>query len=69
MTLKDAAIVSAVAATGTYVVIFLADVTLGQIRADVMEFLFESAKAWLCSFFGNFLTLSGLAALLGRKEE
>jgi len=69
LTMKDAALISAIAATATYVLTFLANASLGQIRADPAAFAFDSVKTWLVSFFGTLVTLSGLEALVKHTTE
>ena len=68
MTWKDAAAVAAIAATATYVLAFLVNVTLGEILIDPAAFAFDSAKIWLQAFFGNFITLAGIEALMKSRE-
>jgi len=69
MKLKDAAVVSVIAASGTYVLTFLVNTSLGQVLADPAAFAFESVKTWLVSFFGTFGTLTGLETLMKRGEK
>jgi len=69
MSLKDAGLVSAIGATTTYVLTFLANATLGQIRADVAAFVFDSVKVWLATFFGNLITLTGIKALVEKVSQ
>jgi len=71
MTLKDAAVVSTLAATAIMILNVIASATVGQVRADPLAFCFELAKAWLVAWAGNFVTLSGLEIYISRtrKEE
>jgi len=69
LSMKDAAIISGISATATYVITFLANTSLGQIQADPLLFAYDSIKTWLTSFFGTFITLAGLEALIKRGQE
>lgn len=65
---KDAAIISAISATATYVLTFLVNASYGQVIADPGSFAFDSLKLWLAGYFGNFITLAGLETLIKRSE-
>ena len=67
--IKDAVIISTIAASSTYVLTFFANVSLGQITADPALFAFDSVKTWLVSFFGTMVTLAGLDQYVKRTEE
>jgi len=69
MSLKDAAVVSTVAAFAIWVLNFLASVTAGQIRADPWAFCFDAVKTYLVAWAGNFITLTGLSQIIKPKEE
>jgi len=68
MTLKDAAIVSAIGATAIYFLTFFINITAGQIVSDPATFCVDSLKTWMASFWGNFGTLAGLNWLIRRAE-
>ena len=69
MTLKDAAAVATVVAFVTWILNFLASASIGQIRADVAEFVFEAIKCYAVSWAGAFISLAGLEQLIKRREK
>jgi hypothetical protein len=69
MSLRDAAIVSALAATATYCLTFFANLTLDQLMADPLLVVFDSLKTWLATFWGTLITLAGLEKYVHRKEK
>ena len=69
MTLKDAATVATVVAFVTWILTFLASATIGEVRADVVEFVFEAIKCYLISWAGTFMTLAGLEQLVKRSKK
>jgi len=69
MTLKDAAAVATVVAFVTWILNFLASATIGEVRADVAEFVFEAIKCFLVSWAGSFITLAGLEQLIKHTEK
>jgi len=68
MGLKDAAVVSTVVAFVIWIVTFLVDASVGQIRADPAAFVFEAVKAYAISWAGTFISLAGLEQYVKRKE-
>jgi hypothetical protein len=69
MGFKDAAIVATVAAFTIWILNFLANATIGQIRADIVAFCFEAIKSYLVSWAGTFITLAGLEQIIKRREK
>jgi len=69
MSLKDAAIVSGLAALATYFLSFLVNIGYAQVKADLAAFAFESIKCLGSSFFGTLMALLGLEQLIRRAEE
>lgn len=69
MTLKDAVIVSVLAATATYCLTFLANLTLDQLMAEPLLVVFDSLKTWLATFWGTLITLAGLEKYVHHREE
>uniref|UniRef100_A0A6H1ZXR6 Uncharacterized protein n=1 Tax=viral metagenome TaxID=1070528 RepID=A0A6H1ZXR6_9ZZZZ len=68
MTLKDAAVVSTIAAGTIWILNFLASATYAQIVADPPTWLFEAVKTYAVAWAGNFITLAGLEELIKRRE-
>lgn len=68
MTIKDAAIVATIGAFVTMVLTNIANLTLGQIRADAMQVLFDLGKTYIVSWAGTFVTLAGLEQLIKRGQ-
>ena len=68
MSWRDAATVSAVGALAIWILTFLVDASVGQIRADPLEFLFEAVKAYLIAWAGNFIALAGLQQLVEKAR-
>jgi len=64
MSWRDAATIAAMAACATWILSFLVNSSIGQIRADPVEFIFEAVKAYAIAWAGNFITLAGLTALV-----
>lgn len=64
MTWRDAATVSAISAMAIWILTFLVNASIGEIRADAAEFFFEAVKAYLIAWAGNFITLAGLEQLV-----
>ena len=69
MSFKDAAAVAAVAALAVWILTFLVNATMGQIRADPEEFVFEAVKAYAIAWAGNFIALAGLSQLVEKARE
>jgi len=69
MTLKDAAVVATVVAFVTWVLTFLANASLGQVRADLADFVFEAVKTYLIAWAGSFISLAGLEQYIKRTEK
>lgn len=69
MGIKDAVIVSTIAAFAIWILNFLANVTIGQVRADPTAICFDAVKTYLVSWAGIFLTLSGLEQYVKRQEK
>jgi len=69
MTFKDAAVVSAVVAFVTWILTFLANASIGQVRADPAAFCFEAIKTYAVTWAGSFISLSGLEQLVKRREK
>ena len=64
MSWRDAATISLIAAFAVWILTFLVNATMGQIRADPEEFVFEAVKAYAIAWAGNFITLAGLSQLV-----
>ena len=69
MTLKDAATVATIMAFVTWILNFLASATVGEVRADVVAFVFEAIQFYAISWVGSFVTLAGLEQLIKRSEK
>jgi len=69
MSLKDAAIVSTVVANVTWVLTFVANASIGQVRADVAAFVFEAVKTYAVTWAGTFISLAGLEQYVKRTKE
>lgn len=69
MSLKDAAVVSTIAAAAIWILNFLASATYAQIAADPATWIFEAVKTYAVAWAGNFITLAGLEQLVKRREE
>jgi len=69
MNLKDAAIIATITASVTWILTFVANASVGQIRADVAEFCFEAVKTYAVAWAGNFITLAGLEQVIKRTEQ
>jgi len=69
MNLKDAAIVSTVVANVTWVLTFVANASIGQVRADVAAFVFEAVKTYVVTWAGTFISLAGLEQYVKRTKE
>jgi len=68
MSFKDAAVVATVAAFTTWILTFMVAASLGEIRADPADFVFEAVKAYLVAWAGAFITLTGLTEIVKRRE-
>ena len=69
MTLGDAVKVAGVTALVVWILGFLANASLGQIRADPYEFCFDAVKNYLVAFAGNLGGLIGLKYSMSRQKE
>ncbi len=69
MSLKDAAIISSIAAFTVWILQFVGPLTIGAIRADPIQCLFEAARSYATGWAGIFLTLSGLEKLIQHAED
>jgi hypothetical protein len=69
MSMRDAAIVSTIVAFVIWILNFLANATIGQVRADPMAFCFDAIKTYLVSWAGTFITLAGLEQYIKRQEK
>ena len=69
MTFKDAAGVSTIATIAVWILSFLANASIGQVRADPPAFVFDCVKTYLTTWAGNFVTLAGLSHLIKPSEE
>ena len=69
MSFKDAAVVAAVAALAVWILTFLSEASLGEIRVDPEAFIFDAVKTYLVAWAGNFITLAGLSELVKRAEK
>lgn len=69
MSWRDAATVAAIGALGIWILTFIVNATIGQIRADPAEFVFEAVKAYALAWAGNFFTLTGLDQLYKKVES
>jgi len=69
MNLKDAAIVSTVVANVTWILTFVANASIGQVRADVAAFAFEAVKTYAVTWAGTFISLAGLEQYVKRTKE
>jgi len=69
MTFKDAAAVATLTAIAVWILNFLANATIGEIRVDPAAFAFDCIKTYLTTWAGNFITLAGLEQLMKRREE
>ena len=69
MGLKDAAAVAVVTALAVWILTFLVNASIGQLRADPEEFFFEAVKAYVIAWAGNFIGLAGLTELVKRSEK
>ena len=68
MSWRDAAAVAAIGALAIWILTFLVNATIGQIRADPEEFIFEAVKAYALAWAGNFIALTGLDQLYKKVE-
>lgn len=64
MSWRDAATVAALGALAIWILTFLVNATIGQLRADPAEFAFEAVRAYLIAWAGNFISLTGLELLV-----
>ena len=69
MNLKDAATVATIIAFITWILNFLASASIGQVRADIVEFVFEAIKCYMVSWAGAFISLAGLEQIIKRTKE
>jgi len=69
MSLKDAAVVATVVAFVTWILTFIANASLGQLRADPVEFIFEAIKTYLVAWAGTFISLAGLEQLVKKVSS
>jgi len=69
MTFRDAAIVASVVAFVTWILTFLANASMGQLRADPLAFCFEAIKTYAISWAGSFISLAGLEQYVKRQEK
>ena len=69
ISLKEAVLISALAATATYFLTFFINAQYAVVIADPGLFIFESIKTWMAAFWGTVITLAGLEQYIKRKEE
>jgi len=69
MTLKDAAVVATLTALAIWILNFLANASIGQLREDLTAFCFEAVKSYLVSWAGTFITLSGLEQFISKTAK
>lgn len=69
MTLKDAAIISTISAGAIWILNFFASATWASISADPATWIFDAVKTYAVAWAGNFITLSGLEALIKHGEK
>ena len=67
MTLTDAVKVAAVTALVVWILDFLANASLGQIRADPVEFCYDAVVEYLVDFAGTLAALAGLKYYTNRQ--
>jgi len=68
MTLRDAAVVSTIVAFVTWILTFLANASVGQLRADPTEFVFDALKEYAIAWAGSFISLAGLEQVVKRTR-
>lgn len=68
MTLKDAAIVSTIAALAVWILGFFANAQWEIIIADPNQWVFNAIKDYLVSWAGIFVSLAGLEQLIKRGQ-
>lgn len=69
MTLKDAAVVASISALAIWILNFLANASIMQLREDLAAFCFDAVKSYLVNWAGTFITLSGLERLVSKQKE
>jgi len=69
MSIKDAAAIATVGAFITMALTNIANVTLGQVRADVIQVVFDMAKTYIITWASIFGTETGIATLVKKGEE
>ena len=69
MSFRGAAVVAAVAALAVWILTFLSEASLGEIRVDPEAFIFDAIRTYLVAWAGNFITLAGLSHLVEQPEE
>lgn len=69
MNLKDAATVATIIAFVTWILNFFAAATIGEVRADVVEFIFEAIQSYVVAWAGAFISLAALEQLIKRTKE
>jgi len=69
MSLKDAAVISTVVAFVTWILTFIANTSLGQIRADPAEFAFNALKEYAIAWAGTFISLTGLEEYVKKTKK
>jgi hypothetical protein len=69
MNIKDAATVATIIAFVTWALNFLANSSIGEVRADALGFIFEAVKCYIVSWAGAFISLAGLEQLVKKAKE
>jgi len=69
MTLKDAVVVSTIAAFAVWILSFFANASYLVLAADPGAWVFDAVKSYAVSWAGIFISLSGLEQLVKKSAE
>jgi hypothetical protein len=69
ISLRDAAVIATIVAVCAWILTFLANATIGELRADLIAWIFDAVKAFLIAWASTFLTLAGLDQYVKQKGQ
>ncbi|MBA7652696.1 hypothetical protein ES703_60535 [subsurface metagenome] len=69
MNMRDAATVATIIALVTWILNFFAAATIGEVRADVVGFVFEAIQSYVVAWAGAFISLAALEQIIKRTKK
>jgi hypothetical protein len=69
MSFRDAATIATLVAVVVWILSFLANASIDQLRGDLAKWVFDAVKSLLIAWASTFMTLAGLDQYMQRKEK